>query len=253
MRNGFPILATAVPVALLVWGAYDVCALESAAGNNAEQNRVIAGMLRAQESRFEHIAAFSRLQHYSVTTDRFGLKAEMVARIHRDRAQAKTYEVISRSGSQAIQNHVFDPLLEAEIATSHQTGELLTPENYSFQLIGKEVFGGHQCYVLETEPHHKEKRLLKGKLWVNADDFGIVHVEGRPTESLSFWVGKPMIIQDFTKHSGYWWASRRHSYIDNMWLGKSDLVIDYTDYQFEPRKAEDLRVREAETTMAAIP
>ena len=88
---------------------------------------------------------------------------------------------------------------------------------------------------METNPKRKDKRLLKGRIWVNAEDFGVVHVEGRPTDSLSFWVGKPMIVQDFTKVSGYWWASRRNSYIDNFLLGKSDLVIEYSDYQFEVR------------------
>jgi hypothetical protein len=210
-------------------------------------------MIRQQEERFDRIGSFSRLQLYSVTTNRFGLKAELVARVHRDRLRGKTYEVISRSGSEVIQSHVFDPLLEAEVETSHQTPELLTRENYSFRLTGEASFAGRRCFLIETEPRHHEKRLLKGRLWVNKEDFGIVHVEGRPTESLSFWVGKPMIIQDFTKIDGYWWASRRNSYIDNIWLGKSDLVIDYSDYRFEPRHAEDQRVTEAEATAAAIP
>jgi hypothetical protein len=172
-----------------------------------------------------------------VTTERFGLKADLVAKVHRDRLKGKSYEVISRSGSPAIQNHVFDALLGAEVETSKQGGggELLTPDNYSFHLTGQEEFAGHHCYVLETDPRHKDKRLLKGRMWVDTGDFGIVHVEGRPSDSLSFFVGRPMIVQDFTKLSGFWWASRRHSYIDNMFLGKADLVVDYSDYQFEQR------------------
>ncbi len=206
----------------------------------ADQEHVIDGMIHEQATRFEHFESYSRLQHYSVTTDHFGLKAEMVARIHRYRVKGKTYEVISRSGSPVVQNHVFDALLEAEMETSRQTGELLTRENYSFHLTGQQAFEGNQCYILETEPRHKDKRLLKGRLWVNTADFGVVHVEGRPSDSLSFWVGRPMIVQEFSLISGYWWASRRHSYIDNIWLGKSDLVIDYSDYQFELRHADDV-------------
>jgi hypothetical protein len=248
MRNGYPILATVMPAALLVWGVYDVALAVPA---NSETDRIVDEMIRQQEVRFDHIGSFSRLQHYAVTTDRFGLKAELVARVHRDRRQGKTYEIISRSGSQVIQSHVFDPLLEAEVETSHHAPELLTREFYSFRLAGEATFGGHRCYLIETEPKQREKRLLKGKLWLNKDDYGIVHVEGKPTESLSFWVGKPMILQDFTKLGGYWWAARRHSYIDNMWLGKADLVIDYSDYQFEPRGAEDLT--EAQAIAASTP
>ena len=214
--------------ALGAWGAV--------VDGNAEQERVVDGMIHEQATRFEHFEGYSRLQHYSVTTDRFGLKAELVARIHRDRINGKTYEVISRSGSQVIQSHVFDALLEAEMETSKQGGELLTRENYSFRLTGQQGYAGRTCYVIETEPKHKDKRLLKGRIWVDAEDLGLVHVEGRPTDSLSLWVGKPMIVQDFVKTSGYWWASRRHSYIDNFFLGKSDLVIEYSDYQFELRQ-----------------
>lgn len=243
MRNRYPILATVMPAALLVWGVYDVALAVPSV--SPETNRVVDEMIRQQEARFDHIGSFSRLQHYSVTTDRFGLKAELVARVHRDRREGKTYEVISRSGSHVIQSHVFDPLLQAEVDTSHQTPELLTREYYSFRLTGEADFGGHHCYLLETEPKQHEKRLLKGKLWVNKEDFGIVHAEGKPTESLSFWVGKPMILQDFTKLGGYWWAASRHSYIDNLWLGKADLVIDYSDYQFEPRHAEDITEAQA--------
>ncbi|HVW86463.1 MAG TPA: hypothetical protein VHB50_17375 [Bryobacteraceae bacterium] len=248
MRNGYPILATVMPAALLVWGVYDVALAVPA---NSETDRIVDEMIHQQEVRFDRIGSFSRLQHYAVTTGRFGLKAELVARVHRDRRQGKTYEIISRSGSQVIQSHVFDPLLEAEVETSHHAPELLTREFYSFRLAGEATFGGHRCYLIETEPKQREKRLLKGKLWLNKDDYGIVHVEGKPTESLSFWVGKPMILQDFTKLGGYWWAARRHSYIDNMWLGKADLVIDYSDYQFEPRGAEDLT--EAQAMAASTP
>lgn len=204
----------------------------SAAGS-ATEARVIDGMIREQTARFEHFEGYTRLQHYAVATDRFGLKAELVARMHRDRVKGKQYEVVSRTGSPVIQSHVFDPLLEAEVA--QPAGELLTPENYSFHLAAEEEFAGRPCYVLESQPKRKDKRLLKGRIWVDAEDFGVVHIEGRPSDNLSFWVGRPMIVQDFTKIAGFWWVSRRRSYIDNIFLGKSDLVVEYSDYQFEPR------------------
>ncbi len=214
--------------------------LPAADQGNADQQRIVEGMVREQASRFERFEGYTRKQHYSVTTARFNLKADLVARVHRDRLKGKSYEVVSRSGSPVIQSHVFDALLEAEVDTSKQqgNGELLTPENYSFRVMGQEDYAGHHCYVLETDPKHRDKRLLKGKVWVDVEDFGIVHVEGKPSDSLSFFVGRPMIVQDFTKIQDYWWVSRRHSYIDNMFLGKSDLVIEYSDYQFELRHTE---------------
>jgi hypothetical protein len=168
------------------------------------------------------------------------MKADLVARFHRDRVKGKTYEIISRSGSPVLQKHVFDALLDAEVETSKQQGnhELLTPENYSFRLIGQEDYAGHPCYVLETEPKHKDKRLLKGKMWISKEDYGLVHMEGKPSDSLSFFVGRPMIVQDFSRIRDFWWVSQRHSYIDGFFSGKADLVIDYSDYEFEMRQPE---------------
>jgi hypothetical protein len=233
-----PLLHIVVCALFVLTGALTV--LSATKEGNADQQRIVEGMVREQATRFERFEGYTRTQHYSVTTSRFNLKADLVARIHRDRLKGKSYEIVSRSGSPAIQSHVFDALLEAEVDTSKQQGnaELLTPENYSFRLMGQEDYAGRHCYVLETEPRHKDKRLLKGKIWIDAEDFGVVHVEGRPSDSLSFFVGRPMIVQDFTKIQDYWWVSRRHSYIDNMFLGKSDLVIDYSDYQFELRPPE---------------
>ena len=222
VRNWLSTIAVVLLSTCLVRGA-----------DSADQNRVIEGMIREQAARFGRFEGYTRVQHYSVTTDRFGLRAELVAKVHRDRIKGKHYEVISRQGSPVIQSHVFDALLEAEMATNPQGGELLTRENYSFSLVGQEQFAGRLCYVLETEPKRKARNLLKGRIWIDAEDFGVVHVEGRPTDSLSFWVGRPMIVQDFTKLSGFWWATRRQSYIDNVLLGKSELVIEYTNYEFE--------------------
>jgi hypothetical protein len=219
-----------------VVAAIPLCVAWAERGDSPEASAVIAGMIREQALRFDRIESYTRMQRYSVIAERFGLKAEMVAKVHRDRIKGKTFEVLSRSGSAVMQNHVFDPLIEAEITTSHEGGELLTTENYSFRLEGREEFAGRQCYVVETTPRHKDKRLLKGKIWVDPEDFGIVHVEGRPSESLSFWVGKPMIVQDFTRISGFWWARERQSHIDSFFAGTAELTIDYSDYQFEIRE-----------------
>ena len=135
LRNLHVRIAVVTFAVLSIWGAGVETPLD--------QDHVIDGMIRNEATRFEHFEGYSRVQHYSVTTDRFGLKAELVARIHRDRVKGKTYEVISRSGSPVIQSHVFDALLEAEIDTSKQGGELLTRQNYSFHLTGQEEFAGH--------------------------------------------------------------------------------------------------------------
>ena len=198
-------------------------------------------MMQATAARFDRVEAYTRLQHYSASDDRFGLKAEMVARIHYDHATGKTFEIVSRGGSPLIQSRVFDALLQEEVETSKllaQDGSLLTTHSYSFRLIGQDVIAGRPCYLLELNPLRKDKHLIRGRAWVDKENFGVLHIEGSPAESLSFWIGKPVIIQDFERLSGFWFASRRHSVINGLLTGRSELTVEYTDYEIRLKPPE---------------
>jgi hypothetical protein len=215
-------------------GLVPLCLSWVAQDGTPDQSRVIDAMMRASAARFENVASYSRLQHYSASDTRFGLKAEVLVRLHYDPSKGKTFEVLSRSGSPLIQSRVFDALLREEVETSKRAvheGSLLTTRNYSFRLIGQEVFAGRRCYLLDLKPLHKDKHLLRGRAWVDMEDYGIVHVEGRPVESISFWIGKPVITEDFEKLSGFWFAARRHSVMNGFFIGQSELTVEYRDYQ----------------------
>jgi len=199
-----------------------------------DRERVVEAMMRAEAARFDNVEGYTRLQRYSASDDRFGLKAEMVVRMHYERSTGKTFEIVSRGGSPLIQSRVFDALLEEEVELSkvltHERG-LVNARNYSFRLTGQGEFAGRQCYLLELIPRHRDKHLIQGHAWVDTEDYGIVHVEGRPAESLSFWIGKPVVIQDFEKLSGFWFAARRHSFMTGILTGPSELTVEYSDYQ----------------------
>jgi hypothetical protein len=214
---------------LLLWAAQDTIPDPA----HAVQAHVVEAMMHATAARFDKVDSYTRLQHYSASEDRFGLKAEMVARIHYDHSTGKTVEIVSRGGSPLIQSRVFDALVNEEVETSKllaQEGSLLTTRNYSFRLIGEGVNAGRPCYLLELNPLRKDKHLIRGRAWIDKENFGVVHIEGSPADSLSFWIGKPVIVQDFERLSGYWFASRRHSVINGLLTGRSELSVEYSDY-----------------------
>ena len=199
-----------------------------------DQSRVIDAMLRAEAARFDNVEGYTRVQRYSASDERFALRAEMVARIYYEKSAGKTFEVISRSGSPLIQARVFDALLQEEVEVSKlmmHEGSLLTTHNYSLRLAGQKEFAGRQCYLLELTPLRRDRHLIQGHAWVDMEDYGVVRVEGRPADSLSFWIGKPVVIQDFEKISGYWFATRRHSFMNGLLTGQSELTVDYSDYR----------------------
>ena len=208
--------------------------LSLAGDTGADQTRVVELMMRAIAARFDTVVAYTRLQHYSASDDRFGLKAEMLVRLRYDHSSGKSFEILNRGGSPLLQSRVFDALLHEEVETSKlltHEGSLLTTQNYSFRLTGREVFAGRRCYLLQLHPLRRDKHLLQGRAWIDVDDYGVVHVEGRPADSLSFWIGKPVIMQDFAKLSGFWFAVRRHSVMNGLLTGSSELTVQYSDYQ----------------------
>jgi hypothetical protein len=215
-------------------GLLPLCLSWAGHDSAADQGRIIDAMMHATAARFENVQSYTRLQHYSASDARFGLKGEMLVRIYYDHSTGKTFEMVSRTGSQLIQSRVFDPLLREEMETSKllaHEGSLLTTRNYSFRLIGQDLLAGRRCYLLELFPLRRDKHLLHGRAWVDMEDYGVIHIEGRPVESLSFWIGKPVIVQDFEKLSGYWFAARRHSVINGLIVGQSELTVEYRDYQ----------------------
>src|ERR1041385_3537584 len=80
-------------------GLVPLCLSWAAQEGTPDQSRALEAMIRASAARFESVASYSRLQHYSASDIRFGLKADVVVRLHYDQSEGKTFEVLSRSGS----------------------------------------------------------------------------------------------------------------------------------------------------------
>ena len=54
--------------------------------------------------------------------------------------------------------------------------------------MGRETLGGWLAYVLHVEPLKPSKFLYRGKVWLDAADFGLVKMETQPSKSPSFWI-----------------------------------------------------------------
>jgi hypothetical protein len=55
---------------------------------------------------------------------------------------------------------------------------------------------------------------------------------------VSFWIGKPYIAQDFEKVDDVWVSARNRSVSDVKFLGRTELSVDFTDYQIVRSDAE---------------
>lgn len=207
------------------------------------------------------------LQDYTVTrryvldNKRFHKHAEMEVRMTYSYPGKKEFVVLSESGSGAVRRRVFYKLIEAEVeGAQHQDQTRITPANYEFELLGNEAQDGRPCYVIAVTPKTKNKLLLRGRVWVDAQDFAIVRIEGSPAKNPSFWTRKIHFEHRYQKIDPFWLAATNRSETDVWIFGKTELTIEYLGYQINRGQPENKTPWETskvagtvELTRAAVP
>ena len=139
--------------------------------------------------------------------------------------------VLRAEGSKLIRERVFNKILEAETEIESGAGRQqvdIVPENYTFSYIGIEDCAGRKCYTLGITPKRKEKYLIEGQIWVDAEDWGIVRVHGYPAKRPSFWTRKIEIDRRYKRVAGMWLSDSTESISDILVAGPSTLHIQYS-------------------------
>jgi hypothetical protein len=196
-------------------------------------DEIVRKMADADRAQNQEMKEYSSVRTYTLQNHRMKAPAQLVVRVEYRKDQGKTFDVLRSEEAHGIAGSVLRRVVETEAQASKSDGmeqSKVNSQNYDSQLSGTEVRDGRQCYVLELLPKAKSKYLLRGTVWVDAQDYAIVRVEGRPTASVSFWAGKPLIIVEFQKVGAYWVVSRNHSHADGRLVGATDLTIDCSEY-----------------------
>jgi hypothetical protein len=204
-----------------------------AAPQPAREGSVIRGVDQAELDRETNLTGYSVTEHYTLRNIRFRTGAEMTVATVYAKGVGKSYRVLSRSGSSALESSVLDRLLQEEAEMSRgdiRQHALVTSANYKMRLIGEESLAGRQCEVLEIIPRTKSTHLLKGRAWVDAEDHSLVRIEGKQSASSSFWTGRPTIVREYERIDGFSLARKSHASSDSLLLGRTDLTIEYSDY-----------------------
>ena len=86
-------------------------------------------------------------------------------------------------------------------------------------------------WLCSLKPKRGSKYLIEGKAWIDPNENAIVRVEGRTAKSVSFWIGKPHIIQEFRKVGDVWVSASNRSTSDVKLLGHTELYVEFVNYQ----------------------
>ena len=160
--------------------------------------------------------------------------ASMVVRVSFHAPASKEFSLVSQSGSKFIVDHVFKKLLEGEEEAArgdNRRETALTSANYDFELAGYEPSANGGQYVLNTLPKTKNKFLYRGKIWVDANDFAVVRIEGEPGKNPSVWIRKTEIAHRYLKVDDFWLPAENHTESTIRLGGTATLTIEYQNYK----------------------
>jgi negative regulator of sigma E activity len=198
-----------------------------------DANEVVARMMAHDAQRQSTFEGYTAFRRYVLEVPHRHKRAEMVVKMTCSEDGSKQFETVSETGWGAARKHVFPRLLESESSASLpnvREKSRITPDNYSFQMVGTDTFGQRLAYVMAITPKTENKYLIKGRIWVDAEDYAIMRIEGKPAKNPSFWTRSVHFVHTYKKHGSLWLPVADRSVTDVWILGTTDLTIDYFDY-----------------------
>jgi hypothetical protein len=192
---------------------------------------ILVKMAQLEAQRQSEMTGYAAMRRYTAVNK--SRHAEMLVRVSCDSSGAKQFSVVSEEGSSSIRKYVFHKLLSEETEASRRgmrSGTRLVPENYNFQVVGREALETGPAFVMEVSPKSASKYLILGKIWVDANDYSIVRIEGQPARNPSFWVRSVHFVHTYQKVGKFWFASSTQTTSEIRIFGDSQLTIETSDY-----------------------
>ena len=218
-------------------------ALYSAALPSVDE--VIAKMVQRDQERRSAFQGYTSVRYYVLENTKHHKQASMTVRMTQCKDGSKEFKIVTSSGWSGARKHVFPKLLEAEAEASrpgNPEDSRVTPQNYSFSMLRADEVDGRKAYVLDVVPKKQTKYLMRGTIWVDAEDFAIVRMEGEPAKNPSFWIKNVQFAHKYEKHGPFWLAAFDNSVSDARIFGPTELRINYFDYVFnKPSQEAKLR------------
>ncbi len=152
-----------------------------------------------------------RLRPYVVTRQytlfgktRTKSKSVVTAEVSFKPPNSKSYSIVKRTGSR-LGERIVRRMLDGETNIVKDYGRTdISPDNYEFRFIGEDVVVSRPCYLLELIPRRKEKTLLSGKMWIDAETHLLRRMEVTPARGASWWLRNVRIAFVYSEVEGMW-------------------------------------------------
>jgi len=222
---------------------------------NAADGDLLKSIIQHMEAALQQNRAHAR--PYSVTRDYvlYGndpehVKGHIVAQVNFLPPNRKSYDIAESTGG--FQEKVVRRVLDHEVEVTRDPQDTwLTSHNYDFELVGEQTLNGRRCYVLRTHPKRSDKDLMKANVWVDADSYRILRLDGEPQKSPSFWVKDVHLTLDFGDVSGMWLQTHTQAMAHVRFAGDYKMYSRDTRYDTAPMLASAPANRPATASAAA--
>jgi negative regulator of sigma E activity len=196
-------------------------------------DEIVSRMMERESQRQVELHSYSGFRRYVLKNQRHHKRAEMLVRMNCLDDGSKEFSTVSETGWGGARHHVFPRLLESEREASlpdNRERSRITPSNYSFRMIREDTAGGRRTYVLAITPKTENKYLIRGTIWVDADEYAIVRIEGEPAKNPSFWIKNVHFVHTYQKNGPLWLPASDRSVTDARIFGPTEVTIDYFSY-----------------------
>jgi hypothetical protein len=218
------------------------------------ERQVFAELAAHNEQRKSALHDYRVLRTYRVIDVKGKVHAEEVGRMEFLAPDKKAFTVDSESGSSVVRHMALNPLIKSEIETAagkEHHDSAISADNYSLNLLGEQQVGRYRCFVAEALPKRKDKYLFEGKLWIDAQDYSVVRIEGHPANKLSFWIQRADFVRQYQKIDEFWLPQKDQTRVQVRLYGTKVLTIDHWDYAVNARQTKQERVIIPETDVAS--
>jgi len=191
-------------------------------------SKLVAGMSAYRQWQDNALREYQAQRRFYARNERFNMDSTLEVRTIFRWPYSLESTVLRKEGSSFIREHVFEKILAAETEQASKDQADIIPKNYDFALLGKGECDGRRSWHLSMNPKRKDKYLLNGEVWIDAEDYGICRVRGVPSKRVSMWISNVEIDRRFRRIEGVWLTDKIESTSDVRFGGNVRVQIEYT-------------------------
>jgi hypothetical protein len=212
--------------------------------------QIVDELLAHNALRAATLVNYTAFRTYQVVDLKGKVHAEEIGQMEYRAPDQKRFVVTSEKGSALVRRLALNALIASEIETTagkQHHDSAISPTNYTLDLLGEQQVGPYHCFVARAVPKRSDKYLFEGKVWIDAEDYAVVRIDGHPAKKLSFWIQRADFVRQYQKIDNFWLPQRDITFVDVRLYGKKVLTIDHHDYSVNLSVAVDGSIEKAQS------